>query len=98
MRFHREVGDQIPSDLFIVRRPAPGIAHPGIVPVAWTQETVVDLTGSVAAALGVTAVPFLALSDSSGTVHTVHLGLLPQARIADLLRTLGPEPGKGSPP
>jgi len=81
-----------PDALTIVRHPADGVPHPGVVPGDWAARTLVDRTGAIAAALGVTAVPFLAVADTAGIVLEVTLGLTPEGRILKLLDTLAIAP------
>jgi hypothetical protein len=95
-RWYRASGGHAPAGLKIVRHARPGVAHPGVVPGAWAARTVVDRSGAIAAALGVTAVPFLAVADPDGTVVEATLGLTPQPRILTLLTTLAEGPGKGT--
>jgi len=87
-RWYRAAGTDPPEGLVVVRHPAAPGHGPGIVPSAWASRALRDPEGDLAAALGVTAVPFLARSDAAGTVVEVALGLTPEHRILDLLQTL----------
>lgn len=96
-RWHAATGDDVPAWLTVIRHPAPGVAHPGVVPAAWADRALVDRKGAIGAQLGVTAVPFLAVTDSLGTVVHVTLGLTPPEGILTLIETLANRPGKGDP-
>jgi len=84
-----------PQGLTVIRHPGADVPHPGVVPPAWASRTLVDRSGAVAMALGVTAVPFLALTDSDGTVVQVTMGLTTPERILTLLETMASPSPKG---
>ena len=96
-RFHVASGGRTPEGMRIVRHAAEGVPHPGVVPHTWADRTVVDPTGAIAEALGVTAVPFLALVDARGRVVEVQLGLTSEESIRRLLDTLATYRSEGDP-
>ncbi|MDP2958378.1 MAG: hypothetical protein Q8N53_18260 [Longimicrobiales bacterium] len=90
--WHRESGGAVPARLRIVRGPAGGAPHPGIVPASWAHAAMLDHDGSIGAALGVGAVPFLAVTDSRGWVVEASVGLTPPGRIRTLLQSFTTNP------
>lgn len=86
--WHAAAGLAPPPGLHVIRARRGGGADLNIVPTSWASVVVVDEGGTIADALGVSAVPFLAVLDAEGSVVEASLGVTSPERIQTLIATL----------